>query len=87
MSTIAEKRVGHMIPTKTVVASENKPATAISVRLPFAEVSKHADMSVPLRRPRKVSPSIGDHELKDELDAWDAASDEALRAVVDTDAE
>lgn len=85
MSTI-ETRAAHILETQQINVAKDQPATvsyptAISVRTSFIPVANIPGVNVPVRRPRKNAPSISNSEidLQAELDAWDAASDEALR--------
>ena len=55
---------------------------AKSMILPFDLVAQVVDLTVPLRRPKKTAPSPLEAQLQAELDAWDAASDEALEDVI-----
>lgn len=87
MSTIidAETRAAEKVKTIIVSPEPNKnTVVAISFRATFAQIAKIADLSIPLRRPRKVSPSTNDDLLRDELEAWDAASDEAHQSFEDS---
>ena len=82
MSSVAEKRASHVIEPREVNAEKtnNQLPVVLSMRAGFEQLANMADVSVPLRRPRKKSPS-DDKALQLELDAWDAASDEAYRIV------
>jgi hypothetical protein len=53
---------------------------AVSLRLSWAQVAKIVDNIVPLRRPNRTTPAP---TLKQEIAAWDAASDESWDAIDD----
>ena len=74
--------------TATTLPSEGAPGVArdraISLCVPFAEVRHLLVKYPPPRRPNRNRPvNLTDPELRRELEAWDAASDEALRAMED----
>ena len=50
---------------------------AFSMRTSFEAIEKIADLSIPLRRPKRTTPTT-ESSLEEELAAWGAASDEAL---------
>jgi hypothetical protein len=87
MSAIVETRAAHVLEARQINATKDQPVTisyptAISVRVSFTQVSNIPGVIVPVRRPRKNAPSLSPNdgiELQAELDAWDEASDEALR--------
>jgi hypothetical protein len=57
---------------------------AISLLVPFAEVKHLLASYPPPRRPNRNRPvNLPDPELRRELEAWEAASDEALQAMED----
>lgn len=71
------------LPSEQVISNAPQDkAFASSVSLPFDLVAQMVDLTVPLRRPKKNAPSLLDAQLKAELDAWDAASDEALEDAI-----
>jgi hypothetical protein len=71
----AEKRAA--VPAEPVVADENR---AVSMRLSWEKVSKLVNVVVPLRRPNRSKPM---QHLKQEIAAWNAASDEAWASIDD----
>lgn len=71
------------LPSEQVISHASDKEFAKSVSLPFDVVAQMVDLTVPLRRPKKTSPSLLDAQLKAELDAWDAASDEALEDFIE----
>ena len=76
---IAEK-----IPAKQIFLKDLQtapPNVATSVRLPFHVIAEMVDLSVPLRRPKKRGPSAGVVQLREELAAWEAASDEVWDSI------
>ena len=59
-----------------------KADQAVSCLAPFETIRHLLVESSPPRRPNRNRPvSIVDSALREELDAWDAASDEALRSL------
>jgi hypothetical protein len=61
----------------SVAAPEIRPNQAVSFVMSFESVKHIVASSPPLRRPNRTKP-IHDPDLMAELEAWDAASDEAL---------
>ena len=75
-------------PTATTQPSQGAPEVAknraISLLVPFAKVKDLLASYPPPKRPNRNHPvGFGDPALRKELDAWEAASDEALRIVED----
>ena len=57
---------------------------AISLLVPFAEVKQLLVKYPPPKRPNRNRPiNLADPELRREFEAWEAASDEALRVMED----
>jgi hypothetical protein len=67
------------VPAEPIVVNPN---TAVSLRVSWKQVSELVDLGVPLRRPKRTTPSPLP-PLKQELDAWEAASDEAWESIDD----
>ena len=69
---VAETRPAQKIP-------EVKANQAVSCLVPFKTIKHLLAGSPPPRRPNRNHPvGVVDSGLREELDAWDAASDEAL---------
>jgi hypothetical protein len=71
----AEKRAA--ISAQPTVADEN---TAVSMKLSWEKLCRFVNIVVPLRRPNRTMPIP---TLKQEIAAWNAASDEAWESIDD----
>ena len=82
MSDVIEHTIALTQPSKGAppVAKDR----AISLLVPFAKVRHLLVKYPPPKRPNRNRPvNLTDPELRRELEAWEAASDEALRAMED----
>jgi hypothetical protein len=82
MSEITEQATGITQPSKG--APRVPKDRAISFLVPFAKVKDLLSKYPAPKRPNRNRPvNLTDPELRRELEAWEAASDEALQAMED----
>jgi len=82
MSDVFQRPVAATQPSKG--PPEVAKNRAVSLLVPFAHVKHLLAKYPPPKRPNRNCPvNLGGPELRRELDAWDAASDEALRIMED----
>ncbi|HBO43969.1 MAG TPA: hypothetical protein DD670_08565 [Planctomycetaceae bacterium] len=61
---------------------KEQASVAVSIMMPFVKVKHLLAEYAPPRRPSRVRPAhTGEVTLKDELDAWEAASDDAFESM------
>ena len=75
----AETRAAHFVESKEVKQAAGSYPVAISIRTTYEQVASVSGVDVALRRPRKKAPVPDEDSLRCELEAWDAATDEAFR--------